>query len=100
MPHPHKMPSAVDWRMADLNQIIGLVRERNQLAQDNACLRPLAQAAETLHETVQMFLLGDKNFDSVIEAQASLTQHLQDWHRLQAAYPKARKTKKIPSSQC
>ncbi|PSR25164.1 MAG: hypothetical protein C7B46_20750 [Sulfobacillus benefaciens] len=88
MPHPHKMPSAVDWRMADLNQIIGLVRERNQLAQDNAFLPPLAQAAETLHETVQMFLLGDKNLDSVIEAQSALAKHLQAWRRLQKEHKK------------
>lgn len=94
MPHPHKMPGAIDWRMADLNQIIGLVRERNQLAQENACLRPLAQTADTLHETVQTFFLGDRNPDPVIEAQSELAKHLQVWRRLQ----KEHKKPKTPTS--
>jgi antirestriction protein ArdC len=66
------MPQAI-WRDTDLTQIRALVHEHNALDQERQALR---QAAQTLHETLNIYWLGDCDKATVIRAQSRLVNIL------------------------
>ena len=81
--------SKMIWRECDLTQIQGLVRERNQLADENKALR---EAAQTLQRAVDAFFQGEGDQATVLHAQTYLNTVLRKKPRSHSRTPERTKT--------